>query len=127
MAWPDSRQENSVIYVCFGSRQVLTRKQADELAAGLEKAGSTSFGAASGDSPTPSRWGVFGTLWVEFDTGRDHGCGSVYDTKLSVNQLGVGIRVGESSQNIPECSTLARVLVESVDGSRAEGARVKQP
>ncbi|KAM7279331.1 hypothetical protein ACFE04_006465 [Oxalis oulophora] len=39
MTWLDKRGSRSVVYVCFGSRAVLTRKQIDELAEGLDKSG----------------------------------------------------------------------------------------
>ncbi|XP_040997674.1 UDP-glycosyltransferase 89B2-like [Juglans microcarpa x Juglans regia] len=39
MNWLDARPENSVVYVCFGSRAVLTQRQMDVLTAGLELSG----------------------------------------------------------------------------------------
>lgn len=39
LTWLDSRKDQSVVYVCFGSRTALTCKQMDELAAALEKSG----------------------------------------------------------------------------------------
>ncbi|KAK8483728.1 hypothetical protein V6N11_009112 [Hibiscus sabdariffa] len=171
MAWLDSRQENSVVYVCFGSRIVLTRKQTDELAAGLEESGvnfvwcirepearrvSSDDGVipegfkdrVSGKGFLIKGWapqvailqhravGVFlthcgwnstlegisaGVVMLTWPMGADQ----FTNMKILVDQMGVGIRVGESSQNIPESSTLARVLAESVDGNREQRARAK--
>ncbi|GMI97108.1 UDP-glucosyl transferase 89B1 [Hibiscus trionum] len=162
-AWLDSREENSVVYVCFGSRIVLTRKQMDELAAALEESGvNFVWRVSSDDGVIPERFedrvagkgffirgwapqvailqhrsvGVFlthcgwnstlegisaGVVMLTWPMGADQ----FTNMKLLVDQLGVGIRVGESSQNIPESSTLARLLVESVDGCRTERARAK--
>ncbi|KAL8492989.1 hypothetical protein ACS0TY_024264 [Phlomoides rotata] len=38
-SWLDTCQENTVVYVCFGSQAVLTNKQMTELTLGLEKSG----------------------------------------------------------------------------------------
>lgn len=39
LAWLDTREDHSVVYVCFGSQAVLTNKQLEELAIALEKSG----------------------------------------------------------------------------------------
>ncbi|XP_040997672.1 UDP-glycosyltransferase 89B2-like [Juglans microcarpa x Juglans regia] len=39
MNWLDARPDNSVVYVCFGSRAVLTQRQIDVLTAALEQSG----------------------------------------------------------------------------------------
>ncbi|XP_031287593.1 flavonol 3-O-glucosyltransferase UGT89B1-like [Pistacia vera] len=39
MTWLGAPEDGSVVYVCFGSRGMLTKKQTNELAAGLEKSG----------------------------------------------------------------------------------------
>eukprot|EP00262_Sarcandra_glabra_P010512 TRINITY_DN2579_c0_g2_i2.p1 TRINITY_DN2579_c0_g2~~TRINITY_DN2579_c0_g2_i2.p1 ORF type:complete len:506 (+),score=33.62 TRINITY_DN2579_c0_g2_i2:80-1519(+) len=39
LTWLDKWTEGSVVYVCFGSLAVLTRRQMDEVAAGLEQSG----------------------------------------------------------------------------------------
>lgn len=48
------------------------------------------------------------------------------NAKLLVDQLGVGIRVGEGSEIIPEPTVLSRLLVESLDENRPEWARAKK-
>ncbi|XP_062159017.1 UDP-glycosyltransferase 89B2-like [Alnus glutinosa] len=48
------------------------------------------------------------------------------NSKLLVDQLGVGISVGEGTQNIPESSELARLLGISVVGDRPERVRAKE-
>ncbi|XVF08877.1 hypothetical protein REPUB_Repub07fG0042100 [Reevesia pubescens] len=172
MAWLDAREDNSVVFVCFGSRQVLTRKQTVELAAGLEQSGvnfiwcvrepkdwqvSDDHGVipegfedrvagkgflikgwapqvailkhrAVGAFLTHCGWNstlegiAAGVVMLTWPMGADQ----FTNTKLLVDQWGVGIRVGESTQNIPESSKLARMLVESVDGTRSERARAKR-
>ncbi|KAK8695831.1 hypothetical protein V6N13_000979 [Hibiscus sabdariffa] len=172
MAWLDSHQENSVVYVCFGSRIVLTRKQTDELAAGLEESGVNFVWcirepearrvSSDDDGVIPegfedlvSRKGFLIKGWAPQVAVLQHRAIGVFLThcgwnstlegisvgvvmltwpmgadqftnmKILVDQMGVGIRVGESSQNIPESSTLARVLAESVDGNNEQRARAK--
>ncbi|CAH9140177.1 unnamed protein product [Cuscuta epithymum] len=39
LSWLDSREDNSVVYVCFGSQAVLTDRQMEALVLGLEKSG----------------------------------------------------------------------------------------
>ena len=39
MTWLDARKDDSVIYVCFGSRVTLTSVQADVLTSALEESG----------------------------------------------------------------------------------------
>ncbi|MBA0761602.1 hypothetical protein Gotri_024228 [Gossypium trilobum] len=103
VAWLDSRDDNSVVYVSFGSHYVLTLKQMDVVASGLEERIAA------------------GVVMLTWPMGADQ----FTNTKLLVDECGVGIRVGESTQNIPESSTLARMLVESLDGSRAERSQAK--
>ncbi|XP_039012805.1 flavonol 3-O-glucosyltransferase UGT89B1-like [Hibiscus syriacus] len=162
MAWLDSREENSVIYVCFGSHQVLTPKQTDELVTGLEESGVhfvccvREYGLIpEGFEDRVAGKGILIKGWAPQVAILQHravgaflthcgwnstlegitaevvmltwpmGADQFTNTKLLVDQLGVGIRVGESCQIKPESSTLARVLVESIGGSRVERARVK--
>nr|POE82653.1 udp-glycosyltransferase 89c1 [Quercus suber] len=47
------------------------------------------------------------------------------NAKLLVDEQGVGIRAGESVENIPESSELSRLLVESVSATIPERVRVK--
>nr|GMD34026.1 UDP-glycosyltransferase 89B2-like [Ipomoea batatas] len=39
ISWLDSCQDNSVVYVCFGSQSILTNQQMEAIALGLEKSG----------------------------------------------------------------------------------------
>ncbi|KAK1565617.1 hypothetical protein Q3G72_030998 [Acer saccharum] len=48
------------------------------------------------------------------------------NAQLLVEQLRVGIRVGEGIQNIPESAVLASLLAEAVNGSRPEKLRAKE-
>ncbi|TYH80323.1 hypothetical protein ES332_D03G124400v1 [Gossypium tomentosum] len=171
VAWLDSRDDNSVVYVSFGSHYVLTLKQMDVVASGLEESGvnfvwsvrepkasqvSRDHGVipdgfedrvagkgflikgwapqlavlrhrAVGAFLTHCGWNstlegiAAGVVMLTWPMGADQ----FTNTKLLVDECGVGIRVGESTQNIPESSTLARMLVESLDGSRAERSQAK--
>ncbi|KAK3440376.1 hypothetical protein EUGRSUZ_B00652 [Eucalyptus grandis] len=48
------------------------------------------------------------------------------NAKLLVDKLGVGIRVGEGSEKIPEAEELARVLAESLRGDLPQRVRAKE-
>ncbi|XWS47902.1 hypothetical protein CRYUN_Cryun13aG0025800 [Craigia yunnanensis] len=172
MAWMDAREDHSVVYVCFGSHQVLTRKQTEELAEGLEQSGVNFVWCVR----EPKDWQVSGDHGVIPEGFEDRvagkgilikgwapqiailrhravgaflthcgwnstlegiaaevvmltwpmGADQFTNTKLLVDQWGVGIRVGESTQNIPESSKLAQVLVESLDGTKPERIRAKR-
>ena len=47
------------------------------------------------------------------------------NASLLVDQLGVGIRAGEGTQNIPDSKELAQLLVSSIDGTRPQSVRAK--
>ncbi|XP_044476228.1 flavonol 3-O-glucosyltransferase UGT89B1-like [Mangifera indica] len=172
MAFLDARGDGSVVYVCFGSRVVLTRKQIDPLAAALEKSGvhfvwcvkqpdEQNVAGDYGDIPDGFLDRVAGRSYiikgwapqVEILKHRAVGaflthCGwnstlegtvagvvmlawpmraeQFMNARVLVEDLGLGIRVGEGTQNIPESNELARLLSESVNGARAERGRAKQ-
>ncbi|XVF49881.1 hypothetical protein PTKIN_Ptkin04bG0051800 [Pterospermum kingtungense] len=172
ISWLDAREDHSVVYVCFGSRQVLTQKQTDELAKGLEQSGvnfvwcvrePNEWQVSAEDSVIPEGFedrvegkafiikgwapqmvilkhrtvGAFLTHcgWNSTLEGMAAGVVMVtwpmcadqfFNADLLVDQCGVGIRLGESTQNIPEASKVAQVLVESLDWSRQERVRAKR-
>ncbi|KAL5818101.1 hypothetical protein ACOSQ3_026479 [Xanthoceras sorbifolium] len=171
LTWLDSRPEHSVVYVCFGSRQVLTSKQMEALAGALEET-RVHFvwcvrlqikGHVAGDH------GVLPEGFEDRVAGRGYilkgwapqvailrhkavvaflthcGWNSVLEgisagvvmltwpqsadqftnAQLLVEQLKVGIRVGEGTQNIPKSTELASLLTESVDETRTERIKAK--
>ncbi|XP_031287585.1 flavonol 3-O-glucosyltransferase UGT89B1-like [Pistacia vera] len=172
MTWLDAREDGSVVYVCFGSRGVLTSKQMDTLASALEKSGvhfiwcvkkpderhvSHDYGTIpNGFEDRTAGRGYIIKGWapqVEILGHRSVGaflthCGwnstlegtaagvvmltwpmgaeQFMNARVLVEQLGVGIRVGEGTQNVPEPPELARVLSESVNGARAERIKAKE-
>ncbi|XP_031287605.1 UDP-glycosyltransferase 89B2-like [Pistacia vera] len=172
LEWLDSHQDNSVVYVCFGSRQVLNSKQTEVLAAGLEKSGvnfiwcvrernERNAGYEYGDLPDGyadrvdgrgyfiKGWapqvailrhratGAFLTHCGWNSTLEGISAGVVMLTwpmsadqftnaQLLVNELGVGIRVGENVENIPESTKLAQLFAESVDGTGPQRSKAKE-
>ncbi|XP_050257502.1 UDP-glycosyltransferase 89B2-like [Quercus robur] len=168
MAWLNSRNDNSVVYVCFGSRTTLNTKQMDVLVSALEQSGvefilcvrgldERHVGVipdgfedrvegrglvikgwapqvailkhrAVGAFLTHCGWNsvlegiTAGVVMLTWPMGSDQ----FTNARLLVDQLGVGIRVGENIENIPEPSKLAHLLVESVSATRLERVRVKE-
>ncbi|XP_048136283.1 flavonol 3-O-glucosyltransferase UGT89B1-like [Rhodamnia argentea] len=174
LTWLDAFPDESVVYVCFGSRAVLTQRQMDELAAGLERSGvrfilcvrepGRGGGHVAGDCGTVTKdfedravgrglvirgWapqvailrhravGAFlthcgwnstleglsaGTVMLTWPMGAEQ----FVNAKLLVDELGVGIRVGEGSEKVPEATELARVLAESLRGDLPQRVRAKE-
>lgn len=170
MTWLGARHDSSVVYVCFGSRFSLPRKQMDALAEALERSGvqfilcvrrhvgdDDKEGAipdgfedrvegrglvikgwapqvailshrAVGAFLTHCGWNsvlegvAAGVVMLTWPLGADQ----FTNAKLLVEQLGVGIRAGEDTENIPESTELARLLAESVNATRPERVRVKK-
>ncbi|OWM65194.1 flavonol 3-O-glucosyltransferase UGT89B1-like [Punica granatum] len=169
LAWLDSCPDGSVVYVCFGSRTVLTRKQMDELAAALDLSGvrfvlcvkdpgENKVEADYGKVPdgfedrvsgrglvirgwapqvlilrhravcaflTHCGWNsvmegiMAGVVMLTWPIGADQ----YPNAKLLVDQLGVGIRVGEGTKKIPEAAELSRILRDSISATRPEMVR----
>ncbi|KDP31397.1 hypothetical protein JCGZ_11773 [Jatropha curcas] len=172
LTWLDSHNDNSVAYVCFGSRTSLTCEQMDALAAALEKSGVHFIWCVRqpGERHAPSDYGVLPDGFEDRVAGRGFiikgwapqvailrhravgaflthcGWNSVLEgiaggvvmltwpmdadqftnAKLLVDQLQVGIRVGEATQRIPESDELARKLEESVEETRPERLKAKK-
>ncbi|KAI6683306.1 hypothetical protein NL676_029219 [Syzygium grande] len=174
LTWLDACPDGSVVYVCFGSRAVLTQRQMDELAAGLERSGvrfilcvreagrgghaaAGDYGAvpedfeervagrglvirgwapqvpilrhrAVGTFLTHCGWNSTleglsaGTVMLTWPMGAEQ----FVNAKLLVDELGVGMRVGEGLEKIPEATELARVLAESLRGDLAQRVRAKE-
>ncbi|KAJ0105097.1 hypothetical protein Patl1_18964 [Pistacia atlantica] len=147
MTWLDAREDGSVVYVCFGSRGVLTNARHvshdygtipngfEDRTAGrgyiikgwapqVEILGHPSVGAFL----THCGWNstlegtAAGVVMLTWPMGAEQ----FMNARVLVEQLGVGIRVGEGTQNIPEPPELAQVLSESVNGARAERIKAKE-
>jgi len=172
ITWLEEKGDNSVVYICFGSREMLTCKQMDELASGLEKSGinfiwcvrqpnerhaSAECGVlpdgfedrvagrgfiikgwapqvailrnrAVGAFLTHCGWNsvlegiASGVVMLTWPMGADQ----FINAELLVDQLGVGIRVGEDTQKILDSDELARILAESVAENLPERQRSKK-
>ncbi|KAJ0047525.1 hypothetical protein Pint_16312 [Pistacia integerrima] len=148
MTWLDAREDGSVVYVCFGSRGMLTKKQTNELAAGLEKSGVNFIWCVKlqnekhvardcGDIPEGFEGRVAGRGyiikgWVPQVEIMRHRAVGVFLTHCGWNSTlegiagGVGMRAGEGTRNIPESTELAQLLIESLDETRAERVKAKE-
>ncbi|KAF8037483.1 hypothetical protein BT93_B0393 [Corymbia citriodora subsp. variegata] len=177
LTWLDACQDGSVVYVCFGSRAVLTQQQMDELAAGLERSGvrfilcaarqsgkGGGHAAAAGDcGAVPEDFearvagrGLVVRGWAPQVAILRHravaaflthcgwnstleglsagmvmltwpmGAEQFVNAKLLVDELGVGIRVGEGSEMVLEAAEMARVLAESLRGDLPQRVRAEE-
>lgn len=172
LTWLETRRDHSVVFVCFGSRQVLTAKQIGELAAALEKTEVDFVWCVRqpDERHPPGDYGVVPDGFEDRVAGRGFvirgwapqvailrhrsvgaflthcgwnsllegisagpvmltwpmGADQYANAQLLVDQLGVGIRVGEGTRNIPKSSELARLFAESLDHSRPERLKVKE-
>lgn len=166
MAWLDARLDNSVVYVCFGSRAVLTSKQLNVLTAALECSGVhfilcarvpddqgsilDGFKDRVGDKGlvikgwapqvailrhqavgsflTHCGWNsvleglISRVVMLTWPMGADQFTNAL----LLVNQLGVAIRAGEGTENIPDSNELARLLVVSLNKIKLQNVRAKE-
>eukprot|EP00262_Sarcandra_glabra_P010511 TRINITY_DN2579_c0_g2_i1.p1 TRINITY_DN2579_c0_g2~~TRINITY_DN2579_c0_g2_i1.p1 ORF type:complete len:526 (+),score=15.35 TRINITY_DN2579_c0_g2_i1:80-1579(+) len=163
VTWLDTCPERSVIYVCFGSEAVLTRRQMAELADGLEHSG-VRFVWCVKEATTGHVAGEYGVVPTGFDervAGRglvirgwvpqasilSHAsvsgflthCGwnsvieglvagvsllawpmradQFMNANLVVEDLGVGVRVCEGADSVPDSAELALIFSDSVGGS----------
>ncbi|KAJ7956525.1 UDP-glycosyltransferase [Quillaja saponaria] len=172
LSWLNDRPDDSVVYICFGSRTVLTSKQMEVLTAALEisgvhfilsvrepderhvgddhgvipdgfedRVGGRGFvirgwapqvsilrHRAVGGFMTHCGWNSVleglsaGAVMLTWPMGADQ----YTNAKLLVDQLGVAIRGGEGTENIPESSELAQKFVDSVDAIRPERVRARE-
>nr|POE60682.1 udp-glycosyltransferase 89b1 [Quercus suber] len=104
MTWLDACLDNSVVYVCFGSRAGLTNKQLNVLAIALECSG------------------VHFTLCTSVLGDQEQFTNAL----LLVDQLGVAIIAGEGTENIPDSNELARLLVVSLNKIKPQNVRAKE-
>ncbi|KAF2294817.1 hypothetical protein GH714_020226 [Hevea brasiliensis] len=139
ITWLEEKGDNSVVYICFGSREMLTCKQMDELASGLEKSGINFIWSVRqpNERHASAECGVLPDGFEDRVAGRGIASGVVMLTwpmgadqfinaELLVDQLGVGIRVGEDTQKILDSDELARILAESVAENLLERQRSKK-
>uniref|UniRef100_A0A7N0ZUF8 Uncharacterized protein n=1 Tax=Kalanchoe fedtschenkoi TaxID=63787 RepID=A0A7N0ZUF8_KALFE len=174
--WLDQKADHSVVFVCFGSRSALSKKQVQVLGDALDRSGvcfifavrapggGHSNSVADEDvSELPEDYeervagrglvirgwapqvpilnhravGAFlshcgwnsvleglsaGVVMLTWSMGTDQ----FSNAELLVEQVGVGIRVGESTRNIPEVDELATRLTQAVDPTRKERKRAAQ-
>ncbi|KAJ4843867.1 hypothetical protein Tsubulata_039309 [Turnera subulata] len=66
MAWLDSCEDHSVVYVCFGSQALLTSDQIEAVASGLDQSG-IRFIWATKEPANAQVDGRYGTLPIEFE------------------------------------------------------------
>nr|GEV43745.1 UDP-glycosyltransferase 89B2-like [Tanacetum cinerariifolium] len=129
--WLDTKGDDSVVYICFGSRFSLSEKQMSVLTNALElsnvdfilcrKESDLSF-IPSGFEDRVAEGVAAGVLMLTWPMGVDQ----YANAKLLVDELGVGIWVCEAGPtSIPDLVDLARLL-ESLTGNGAHRAKVKE-
>ncbi|CAK7338914.1 unnamed protein product [Dovyalis caffra] len=174
LTWLDGQKGNSVLYICFGSREMLTWEQMEELVAALGESDihfvwcarqpsrrdeSNEFGVlpdefeervrvsgrgfivkdwapqvailehpSVGTFLTHCGWNsvlegiVAGVVMLTWPMGADQ----FYNAQLVVDELGVGIRVGEDTVKIPKSTELAQILNESMEENRPERQKARK-
>ncbi|XP_031287592.1 UDP-glycosyltransferase 89B2-like [Pistacia vera] len=172
MTWLDARKDESVVYICFGSHAMLSRKQMEELATAVEKSQVNFIWGVKqpNERHVAGDYGIIPKGYEDRVAGRGYiikgwapqveilrhravgvflthcgwnstlegvaagvvmltwpmGAEQFVNAKLLVEQLGVGIRVGEAIHNIPESTELARLLIESLDDRRPQRVKAKE-
>nr|POE60686.1 udp-glycosyltransferase 89b2 [Quercus suber] len=133
MMWLDACLDNSVVYVCFESRAGLTSKQLNVLTIVLECSGvhfilCTSVLDDQGSFLTHYGWNsvleglISGVVMLTWPMGAEQFTNAL----LLVDQLGVAIRAGEGTENIPDSNELARLLVVSLNKIKPQNVRAKE-
>ncbi|KAL5826190.1 hypothetical protein ACOSQ4_017987 [Xanthoceras sorbifolium] len=141
LQWLDKCPDGSVVYVCFGSQKQLKREQMEALASGLEKSGvrflwvvKTSIingGWGKGWAPQVSilnhkavggflshcGWnsvleGIVGGVMI---LGWPMEADQFVNARLLVEDLGVGVRVCEGADSVPDSDELGRLISESLN------------
>ncbi|KAF3968655.1 hypothetical protein CMV_007485 [Castanea mollissima] len=166
MTWLDAQLDNSVVYVCFGSRAMLTSKQLNVIITALEHSGVHFILCAGmpddqgsildgfrdrvggrglvikgwapqvailrhraiGSFLTHCGWNsvleglISRVVMLTWPMGADQFTNAL----LLVDQLGVAIRTGEGTENIPDSNELARLLVVSLDKIKPQNVRARE-
>ncbi|CAM8936950.1 unnamed protein product [Rhodiola kirilowii] len=171
ITWLDRKEDDSVVYVCFGSRTIMTRQQMEAVSIGLDRSGvdfvlclgndtTVDFDVvlegyedrvngrglvlkgwapqmailshrAVGSFVTHCGWNSVleglsaGVVMLTWPMGAEQ----FVNARLLVDELGVGIRLGESSQKVPDADEVARVVIKAVRGSgmqRKSGRKLQE-
>ncbi|KAL1820618.1 hypothetical protein ACET3Z_015487 [Daucus carota] len=131
-SWLDQFEDATVVYVCFGSQAVLTNKQMEMLALGLEKSGAR-FLWSSKEPTKGHEVGEYGMIPSGFEdrvAGRGlivRGWAPQFANADLLDELEVGTRVCEGERTLPDSDKLARLIATSVsDEKEVRSGRAKQ-
>ncbi|KAF8378533.1 hypothetical protein HHK36_029876 [Tetracentron sinense] len=146
-SWLDTCQDDSVIYACFGSQDVLTNEETEVVAGGLERSGvrfiwavkEATAGHAAGEYgvvPT-GRGRVFDSLRVELGAGESlmagvpllawpMGADQFANARLVVDELRVGLGVREGREIVPSSTELNRAINELMGENRLKNVRAME-
>ncbi|XAR48736.1 hypothetical protein NMG60_11031651 [Bertholletia excelsa] len=147
ISWLDSKEEESVVYICFGSRWTITTNQAVALAAAIEHGFESRVEGkgfilrgwapqvailrhrAVGAFVSHCGWNstleaiTAGVLMLTWPLGADQ----FINAKLLVDELGVAVIFFEDgNRTTPDPAELSRLLGESVSGKWPERPRVME-
>ncbi|MFQ6648962.1 hypothetical protein Gotur_020749 [Gossypium turneri] len=127
MTWLNQCPDGSVVYVCFGSQKLLRKEQMEALANGLEKSdtrfiwvvkpGTTQqhvegFGVVPDgfERRTAGQAIVGGVMMLAWPMEADQ----FVNARLLVDDMGVGVRVCEGADSVPNSDELGRVISEAM-------------
>ncbi|MBA0631283.1 hypothetical protein Godav_003290 [Gossypium davidsonii] len=134
LTWLDRCPDGSVVYVCFGSQKLLRKEQMEALANGLEKS-ATRFMWVVKSGTTQQQVEGFGVVPNGFEQ-RTAGQGIVggvmilawpmeagqfLNARLLVDNIGVGVRVCEGADSVPDSDELGQAIAEFM----TEGGGIK--
>ncbi|MBA0666989.1 hypothetical protein Goklo_003339 [Gossypium klotzschianum] len=134
LTWLDRCPDCSVVYVCFGSQRLLRKEQMEALANGLEKS-ATRFMWVVKSGTTQQQVEGYGVVPNGFEQ-RTAGQGIVggvmilawpmeagqfLNARLLVDNIGVGVRVCEGADSVPDSDELGRAIAEFM----TEGGGIK--
>ncbi|MBA0666987.1 hypothetical protein Goklo_003339 [Gossypium klotzschianum] len=127
MTWLNQCPDGSAVYVCFGSQKLLRKEQMEALANGLEKSdtrfiwvvkpGTTQqhvegFGVVPDgfEQRTAGQAIVGGVMMLAWPMEADQ----FVNARLLVDDMGVGVRVCEGADSVPNSDELGRVISEAM-------------
>ncbi|GMJ08154.1 UDP glycosyltransferase 89A2 [Hibiscus trionum] len=121
LTWLDQCPDGSVVYVSFGSQKLLRKEQMEALANGLEKSGTRFIWVVKSGTIQQQDEG-YGVVPDGFEQ-RIARQGLYVNARLLVDDVGVGVRVCEGRDSVPDSDEVGRAIAEVI--TKGEGMKGK--